>query len=191
MNENHFNNLNIDWLDPNISPAQNFYLYANGGWIKQNNIPDESSGLNEYSIMDKKNMAFLHRKIMSLMDKNHRSGSAERVVTDFYFSGMDESKINQIGINPLKPELLKIQSIETISDLISLIAHLQLMDINALFSFSNISDFKNNTKIVSCHNRRVSACQGARTNPSRARKQAEFLKKNTKYLKIPIDTVFS
>ncbi len=30
---------------------------------------------------------------------------------------------------------------------------------------------------VSCHNRRVSACQGARTNPSRARKQAEFLKK--------------
>ena len=31
--------------------------------------------------------------------------------------------------------------------------------------------------IVSCHNRRVSACQGARTNPSRARKQAEFLKK--------------
>ena len=31
--------------------------------------------------------------------------------------------------------------------------------------------------IVSCHNRRVSACYGARTNPSRARKQAEFLKK--------------
>jgi hypothetical protein len=28
--------------------------------------------------------------------------------------------------------------------------------------------------LVSCHNRRVSACHWARTNPSRARKQAEF-----------------
>ncbi len=37
-------------------------------------------------------------------------------------------------------------------------------------------DYENEV-IVSCHNRRVSACQGARTNPSRARKQAEFLKK--------------
>ncbi len=37
--------------------------------------------------------------------------------------------------------------------------------------------WSSNRKSVSCHNRRVSACQGARTNPSRARKQAEFLKK--------------
>ncbi len=41
----------------------------------------------------------------------------------------------------------------------------------------NYSESPTITYTVSCHNRRVSACQGARTNPSRARKQAEFLKK--------------
>ena len=41
----------------------------------------------------------------------------------------------------------------------------------------HIDDIQFSKNYVSCHNRRVSACHGARTNPSRARKQAEFSKK--------------
>ena len=31
--------LHLDWLDKSVDPTKNFYLYANGGWMKKNPIP--------------------------------------------------------------------------------------------------------------------------------------------------------
>src|SRR2546429_54259 len=35
--------LDLKNMDPSIKPADDFYLYANGGWVKSNPIPPEFS----------------------------------------------------------------------------------------------------------------------------------------------------
>nr|WP_269570512.1 hypothetical protein [Legionella tunisiensis] len=86
--------------------------------------------------------------IQAADNKQAKPGSIEQKVGDFYFSGMDEASINKLGAMPLNTEFARIDSIKNLTDLQTVITHLQLIGVNALFGFGSMQDFKNSSEMI-------------------------------------------
>lgn len=132
--------------DTLVSPSDDFFMYANGGWFKQNPIPDSerSNGIFR-TIQDT-----INNQVKQICEKsaaaNADKGSNKQKIGDFYSSGMDTLTINKAGITPLKTELAKIDAITDIPSLLSTIAHLHTIGASPAFSFYVSQDDKISTK---------------------------------------------
>ncbi|KTD24282.1 MULTISPECIES: M13 family metallopeptidase [Legionella] len=141
--------LHLDWLDTSASPKTDFFAYANGTWQKKNPIPPEYASWGSFNILQEKVQDTIHQMLIAAAnDKNAAPGSIEQKVGDFYFSGMDEESINKLGITPLQPEFQRIEAINNLADLQQVITHLQLIGVDALFSFGSMQDFKNSQDMI-------------------------------------------
>ena len=136
-------------LDTAISARQNFYLYANGGWLKSNPIPPEYSRWGSFTELHDRNMTQLHGIVdSSAAETNAPRGSDVQLVGDFFYSGMDTLNVEQQGIGPLLPYLKKIEGIRSTKQLQSRIAELQKLGVNILFDFGSQQDFKNSDMMI-------------------------------------------
>jgi putative endopeptidase len=136
-------------LDTTISPRQNFYLYANGGWLKRNPIPPEYSRWGSFTELFDRNMTQLHGIVDSAVaETNAPKGSDAQLVGDFFYSGMDTSVVENQGAKPLEPYLKKIDAIHNLKGLQLVISDLQRLGVNILFSFGSQQDFKNSDMMI-------------------------------------------
>lgn len=141
--------LHIDWLNTNISPSQDFYAYANGSWQKNNPIPSEYASWGSFNIVNDKVQKIIHQMLITVAkDTKTKPGSIEQKVGDFYYSGMDETSINQLGITPLLSEFAQIDTIKTLSDLQHELIHLHQMGVDALFGFGSMQDYKDSNLMI-------------------------------------------
>jgi len=171
------NALNLDWLDPNTPAKENFYVYANGTWQKNNPIPAEYPSWSTFRVLREKNQTEIRQIIFdAAADKHAKPGSIEQKVGDFYSSGMDETSINSLGITPLHSELSRINNLHTRSELLAEIIHLHLMGVNAFFSFCSMQDFANSNNVI------PSIMQGGLGLPDRD----YYLKDDAKFKKIRV-----
>src|SRR5580692_10223085 len=97
--------LYLDWMDRSVSPAADFFRYANGGWLKSHPIPPDRSYWGVDSVLEQENQTFIRDLVESLGREDWPAGSPQRKVADFYRSGMDEKAIDAAGAQPLEREL--------------------------------------------------------------------------------------
>ena len=141
--------LHLDWLDPSVSPYENFFNYANGQWQKQNPIPPEYASWGTFYILQKKVQTIVHNMLIKAAnDKQVKPGSIEQKIGDFYFSGMDEDSINKLGISPLQSEFEQINQINTVNDLQRVLTSLQQIGVSTGFTFGSMQDFTNSENMI-------------------------------------------
>jgi putative endopeptidase len=154
--------LHQDWIDASVSPAQDFYTYANGTWQKNNAIPPEYSSWGTFNIVSEKMQDIVHQMLIkAAADTGAKPGSIEQKVGDFYYSGMDEADINQLGIKPLQDEFDRIHRIKNLTDLQSEIAHLHQIGVDVFFSFGSMQDYQDSEQMI------AAAVQGGLGLPDR------------------------
>jgi len=135
--------LKISDMDTTIKPAQDFYHYVNGGWLKNNPIPEEEASWSAFSEVDKLRYKILKEILeAAAADTSTAPGSNRRKVGDFYFTGMDSVGRNKAGIQPLQEELKKIDAVTDLNSLMAEIAHLQIIGVGALYSVYVEQDLK-------------------------------------------------
>ena len=148
------NKKEADFKDPLVSnrdtlvnPAENFFLYANGGWFKNHPIPstEKSNGIWR-TIGDTLNNQIKQICEKSAKDESAKKGSNKQKIGDFYASGMDSLAIEKVGIAPLKAEFANIESIKDVPSLMATIAHLHTIGASPAFSFYIGQDDKISTK---------------------------------------------
>lgn len=141
--------LNPSNIDSSIKPNENFYLYANGGWLKRNPIPPEYSSWGSFTELYDRNMIQLHGIVDSAAaEKNAPKGSDTQLVGDFFYSGMDTNTVEAQGAKPLEPFLKRIESIRNLKEFQSTISALQRIGVNILFDFGSQQDFKNSDNMI-------------------------------------------
>jgi putative endopeptidase len=149
-------------LDRSVSPCNNFFQFAAGGWIKNNPIPPAYTRWGSFPILKDHNEDVLHAILEeAAKDKNATPGSNWQKVGDFYASCMDESQIESAGLEPLDAELKRIAEIKDPVTLQTEVAHLQRGGVNAVFGFGSEPDFKNSSQMI------ASAGQGGLGLPDR------------------------
>src|SRR5438874_1725473 len=96
-------------LDTTVNPATDFYLFANGGWLKNNPIPETEARWGSFNELQENNNAAL-RKVLeeAAANTNAVAGSNTKKVGDFYTSGMDSLSIEKAKASSLAPEFAKI-----------------------------------------------------------------------------------
>jgi putative endopeptidase len=140
--------LYASWLDRSISPAEDFFLFANGGWIKANPIPADRSYWGVDSVLERDNQSFIRGIVESLAAESPALGSDAQKIADFYASGMDETAIEAAGIGPLRPELERIGAVATAHDLLQEFYRLQLMGVGAPWQIGQMQDFGDSTRVI-------------------------------------------
>ena len=127
------------FIDASVDPCHDLYHYACGGWIKANPAPPDQAVYGRFSELNIRNRDKLHQ---ILDDAAAHPTEADRKVVDYYSACLDESGIEAKGLEPLKPELARIDSLHSKKELPALIAHLHEIGADALFGFSQQADFK-------------------------------------------------
>ena len=126
-------------MDTSVKPQDDFYLYANGGWLKRNPVPPEYARWGSFSELEEKNNEAL-RKIAEKAANTHVDANAApevQKVGDYYASGMDEKTIESARTKPLEDELKRIDAIKDRSNLLKAIAHLHTIGVDAFFQFGS------------------------------------------------------
>ncbi len=132
-------------FDTSVSPADDFYRYANGGWIDANPVPPEYSRWGAFSEVNERNEEILHRLMEDAAASGGAEGSPSRVVGDYFTSAMDEEQIAATGVDPLRTWLDRIAATETVDDLRELAANLHPNGFRFVFGVGVSSDFDDPT----------------------------------------------
>ncbi|MFC3561683.1 M13 family metallopeptidase [Pedobacter jamesrossensis] len=133
-------------MDTTVKPGDNFFLYANGKWVKNTEIPKTETGWGSFYTLYNDNLKNLKGILEHAAKGNAAKGTAEQKVGDFYASGMDSTTIEKLGIEPIKPLLSKIDAIKNDKDLINFIAEGFKNAEGDLLSFSVEPDDKMSSK---------------------------------------------
>lgn len=134
--ENTVKNTGIDVanIDSTVNPADDFYQFVNGRWLKNNPIPESESRWGSFNELFDKNQKKL-RVILeeAAADKAVAAGTERQKIGDFYSTAIDSVKLNKEGISPLKDEFARIDNIKTKEDLIKTVAHFHMIGVGAMF----------------------------------------------------------
>ncbi len=140
---------NLANLDRSVSPCENFYEFADGGWMKNNPIPADRASWATFDKLRDHNESLLHEILeQASKDTQAQPGSNWRKIGDFYASCMDESQVEAAGLMPIQPELERIAAINDTASLQDEIASLQHGGANAVFSFGSEQDLKDSTQVI-------------------------------------------
>ena len=124
--------INVANMDKAEKPGDNWYLYCNGGWIKNTPMPADRARLSVFSALDdiaNKNTAAI---IEEIAKSNPAAGTGQRKIADLYNSYMDEKTIDAKGIEPLKPHLQAIAKISNQKELAYALGQSMRADVDAL-----------------------------------------------------------
>ncbi|WP_066094521.1 M13 family metallopeptidase [Xanthomonas massiliensis] len=129
-------------LDPSKNACTDFNGYVNGKWLAANEIPSDRTSWGAFNILDERSTQIQHQLAEQAAADPQATG-VEKIVGDFWATGMDEAKVNAQGITPLKSDL---DAIDGLKDGPSIVAYLRASAAkgdNFLFGFSPEADFKN------------------------------------------------
>jgi putative endopeptidase len=132
-----------DDIDSTISPATDFFEYANGGWIKRNPIPPDQSSWGIGNLVIEENLKRLRSIAEKAAAANAANGSSDQKIGDFWVTAMDSAKIDAAGLQPLQPYLDKINAISDIPSLISTVTDFKKIGSRTLFGDYVTQDDKN------------------------------------------------
>lgn len=129
-------------MDLSVKPGDNFYLYANGNWLKNNPVPASKTRWGTFDILRLSSSERLKNLAEDAAAHPSKDSVSQRV-GDFYASGMDTVAIDKLGYTPIKAELKQLSEIGTKEQVLNQIATLRTKGVGSpLFRFSVDQDDK-------------------------------------------------
>jgi len=130
-------------MDTTVKPGDDFFMYANGGWIKKNPIPEEKSSWGIGDLVIEENLKRLRDICEKAASSGAAKGSPEQQIGDYWTMAMDSAKIEQDGLKPLQPMLDKLNGVADIPSLLAAVAEFKKAGSSTLFGDYVSQDEKN------------------------------------------------
>jgi putative endopeptidase len=155
-------------LDTTCAACDDFYTFANGGWLKKTTIPASYPSYGSFEALYDRNEAILHgildtasRDLRGLPDRQPQKGTNAYRVAAYYDACMDTLTIEKLGTTPIDAGLRRIAGITDKAGLAKAIAALEASDGLAPYGISPGPDAKNSDQII------ANAGQGGLNLPDR------------------------
>jgi predicted metalloendopeptidase len=130
--------INKAWMDTSAKPGDDWYEYADGGWMKSTEIPADRSNVGSFFIASEKT----ENQLSTLMGDIVKSGAAadtnEGKVRDFYNAFLDTKAIDAAGMAPVQADLARFDAIADKKQLSGVLGSQIRADVDPL----NATDFE-------------------------------------------------
>jgi putative endopeptidase len=135
--------IDLDYMDASVRPQDDFFMFANGTWTKNNPVPASESRWGSFNELDQANKTKLKKILEAAKESDAPKGSTDQILGDYYESFMDLSARNSLGIGVIEVELKRIDNMSSKKELVSIVAEHHVLGINTLFGFGVGQDLKN------------------------------------------------
>lgn len=129
-------------IDSTVNPADDFFAYAEGTWLKNTTIPEEESSWGIGNLVQEEIYNRLRKINENTVGKSGAKG-VEQQTADFWYSGMDTLSLEKQALQPLQPDFSKIAKIQSVNDLMNVAADFHNKGIDVLFGDYVAQDDKN------------------------------------------------
>ena len=136
--------IDVTNLDVEVRPGDDFYEYANGGWMKKNPLTAEYARYGQFDALAEKNREQLKELVLEQAAlENPAPGSEAKKIGDLYNLAMDSVRRNSEGYAPIQPLLDKVAAVSDRSQLLPLSAELMRQGISTAFHVFFEADIMN------------------------------------------------
>lgn len=106
--------LDISGWNRDTRPQDDFFEFANGGWLKNTEIPSDKTRWGSFVILAEESRDAVQAIIDELSAKDGlKNGSNPQKIRDLYRSFMNEERANELGVAPIKAYLQVIEGISS------------------------------------------------------------------------------
>lgn len=149
VNNSNYKALHMEYVDSSVNPADDFYMFVNGKWMKKAVIPSDRGRWGAFEqlgkMADSMSLAVLEE---ALSGRNSSAQTDEGKAVTLFSCVLDTNNRNKQGTAPLKPYLEEIDHIQSNKDLNQYFTAQAIYGTNPLFSLSVDADAKNSNKNV-------------------------------------------
>lgn len=130
-------------MDSSVHPGDDFFEYANGGWLKKNPIPNSENGWGIFNLVEDENLARIRKIREEASSQKATPGSPTQQIGDFFYIAMDSIHADKLDTKPIQFLLDKINAVNSANQLPALIAEWQQLGISPGYSLYIGQDMKN------------------------------------------------
>ena len=117
--------INLSDLDTSVRPADDFFEYACGGWMKANPLPAAYSRYGSFDRLAEDNNKRINGILKELLENSYPEGSIEQKLSDLYKLAMDSVRREKDGLAPVMPLVKQLEAAKTKDQLFDI--QLQMM----------------------------------------------------------------
>ena len=103
--------IDITDMDLTVSPGDDFYQYANGGWIAKNPLKPEYASFGSFDVLRENNVTRLNDLFAEMAEMSPAAGTVDQKIVDLYKQGLDSTRLNAEGGAPLKKYLDQLYAV--------------------------------------------------------------------------------
>lgn len=142
--------LDVNAMDRQVDPCEDFYQYSCGGWKKNNPIPSDQSRWSVYGKLYSENQRFLWGILNDLSADKKGKTAQQKQLGDYFAACMDEQTIDKLGASPLQKILNLINSLKDKKNLPALLGHIHLTVNNgdSFFGFTSNQNFADSSQVI-------------------------------------------
>ncbi|HET9159762.1 MAG TPA: M13-type metalloendopeptidase [Caulobacteraceae bacterium] len=134
-------------LDTSKNVCDNLADFVNGKWLAAHPVPADRTTWGSFEMLTERSTA-ASRQIAEAAAADKNASGVEKLVGDFYATGMDEAAVNAAGAKPLQPLLAQIDAIKTPADVAAYLRQQFAQGQGDLFAFYSNADFKNSQLMI-------------------------------------------
>lgn len=133
-------------MDLSVDPAEDFYRFANGGWLDRTEIPGDRGRYGVFNELDD----LTRQQLLTVLEEVANSGDLERgsdtwKAAELYRQGTDIETRNRQGIEPIQPLLDRVDAITDLAGLHEFQQTAEFSWLTGLFFVYAYSDLQNSS----------------------------------------------
>ena len=131
-------------LDDSKNACTDLAGYVNDKWLAANPVPGDRTSWGAFEMLTERSLAVQHQLAEQAAADANATG-VEKIVGDFWATGMDEAKVNAAGIAPIQDRLDAISKLADKDQIADYLRTSAAKGENFLFGFGAEADFKNSS----------------------------------------------